>query len=140
MALGASQSGSNLPSEVRASSTMRRVPASQPKTSSRVVTEKSSKGGSGWGSWWLSMFSHSPSIPSRNGDVRMISMVGHVDLGVAALVDQHGVHRLVHADEIWVAVHMDHVVEVTRAAAFRQCSQLFSEQFGERITQHGFCW
>ena len=50
------------------------------------------------------------------------------------------VHRLAHPDEIGVAVHVDHVVEITRPAAFRQCSQLLSEQFGERIAQHGIHW
>ena len=39
-----------------------------------------------------------------------------------------------------MAVHVDHVVEITRPATFRQCSQLLSEQFGERIAQYGVHW
>jgi hypothetical protein len=85
------------------------------------------------------MFSHSPSISSRNGDTDGLDG-GNVDLSVAALAGEHCVHRLAHADEIWVAVHVDHVVEITRPAAFRQCSQLLPEQFGERIAQYGFHW
>jgi hypothetical protein len=33
---------------------------------------------------------------------------------------------------------VDHVEEITRPAAFRQCSQSLSERFAERIARYGF--
>lgn len=137
MAFGASQSGSNVPSEARGSSTMGNVPASQPKTSSRV-DQKSAKGGSGRGELVAEhVLPLGFDLPSERRRADGLDG-GNVDLSMVALAGEHSVHRLAHPDEVWVAMHVDHVVEIAWTTAFRQCSQLLSEQFGERIAQYGF--
>ncbi len=63
---------------------------------------------------------------------------GDVDSGVGAFASQDGAHPG-YPDDVRVAVHVDHVVEVVpRSAALSERAQLLTEELGERVAKHSF--